>query len=230
VAGVGEGRAASVIVATARQLGADLIVLGARGHGLIEEALLGSVSAEVVDQADSAVLIARRPSTGRILIGTDGSVVAMSAVAFVGGSGLFGRAQTRVVAATDLQPDWSLGFTPGDAAFAADVYGIVADEARRQGGEVTSAAAVVLRSHGLTTSTDVVDGPAAAAIAAEARIWGADLIVVGTRGNGLVKRILLGSTARSLLHHAEASVLITRVNATEAATEGHALPEAAHAG
>ena len=54
-----EGRAASVIVDTAREIGAELIILGARGHGAIEGALLGSVSAEVVDQAACAVLVAR---------------------------------------------------------------------------------------------------------------------------------------------------------------------------
>ena len=43
-------------------------------------------------------------------------------------------------------------------------------------------------------------------------------MVVGTRGNGLLKRLLLGSTARSVLHHAGASVLITkptRISVTE---------------
>jgi nucleotide-binding universal stress UspA family protein len=214
VARLEQGRAASVIVDTAREMGADLIIVGARGHGLIAEALLGSVSAEVVDQAQSAVLVARRPSTGRLLLGVDGSDVSMSAVAFVASSGLFAAAETRVVEATDVQPDWSLGFTPGDAAFAADVYAIVADDARREAGEVTSAAADSLRSHGLTSSTVVLNGPAASAIAAEARGWCADLIVVGTRGNGLVKRLLLGSTARSLLHHAEASVLISQAPST----------------
>ena len=59
-----EGRAASVIVDTARDIGADLVVLGARGHGAIEEAFLGSVSAEVVDQAPCAVLVARGPDCG----------------------------------------------------------------------------------------------------------------------------------------------------------------------
>ena len=82
-----EGRAASVIVDTARDIGADLVVLGARGHGAIEEAFLGSVSAEVVDQAPCAVLVARGPFAERILIGTDGSDVAMSAAQFVGGAG-----------------------------------------------------------------------------------------------------------------------------------------------
>ena len=100
-----EGRAASVIVDTARENGADLIIVGARGHGAIEEAFLGSVSAEVVDKAHCAVLVARRPSAGRILIGTDGSDVAMSAAEFLGGCGLFGKSQVRVVHALDVIPD-----------------------------------------------------------------------------------------------------------------------------
>ena len=54
-----KGRAASVIVDVATEVGADLVILGARGHGAIEEAFLGSVSAEVVDQTHCSVLVAR---------------------------------------------------------------------------------------------------------------------------------------------------------------------------
>jgi len=205
-----EGRAASVIVDVAEEIGADLVILGARGHGAIEQALLGSVSAEVIDQTHCAVLVARRPSADRILIGTDGSEVAMSAIAFVGGSRLFGASDARVIYAVDLNPSWWMGFTPGDAAFAVDPYVSVVDDGRRRGNEVTAAAAALLQSDGLHASTVVHEGQAATAIVQEARTWNADLVVVGTRGNGLLKRLLLGSTARSVLHHAAASVLIAR--------------------
>jgi nucleotide-binding universal stress UspA family protein len=221
VARLSQGRAASVIVETGRQMGADLIILGARGHGVIEGALLGSVSAEVADQAHSAVLVARRPTTRRILIGTDGSEVANSAVAFVGGSGLFAAAETRVVHATDLHTDWWLGFTPGDAVFATDAYLTATREGRRHADEVVATAADTLRTSGLRPSTSVLEGPAAVAITREARTWGADVVVVGTRGNGLLKRLLVGSTARSLLQHADSSVLITRGPATSVASEAH---------
>jgi nucleotide-binding universal stress UspA family protein len=205
-----EGRAASVIVDAAKEMEADLVILGARGHGAIERALLGSVSAEVVDQAPCAVLVARHSSASRILIGTDGSDVAMSAIAFVGGSRLFEASEARVIYAVDLDPSWWTGFTPGDAAFTVDPYVSVVEEGRRRGDEVTSAAASLLRSDGLEISTVVHEGQAAASIVQEARTWNADLVVVGTRGNGLLKRLLLGSTARSVLHHAAASVLIVR--------------------
>ncbi len=204
------GRAASVIVDVAEEIGADLVILGARGHGAIEQAFLGSVSAEVVDQTHCSVLVARTPSARRILIGTDGSDVAMSAIAFVGGSRLFEASDGAGHLRGRCGSVWWMGFTPGDAAFAVDPYVSVVDEGRVHGDEVTSAAATLLRSDGLDASTVVHEGPAAAAIVQEARTWNADLVVVGTRGNGLMKRLLLGSTARSVLHHAAASVLIAR--------------------
>jgi nucleotide-binding universal stress UspA family protein len=205
-----EGRPASVIVETAHEIEADLVIVGARGHGAVEEALLGSVSAEVVDQASCAVLVARRPSAGRVLIGTDGSDVAISAAQFVARCGLFRMSQVRVVHAVDVNPTWWLGYTPTDANFALGAYTTVIAEGHLRGEEVTSSMASLLRADELAVTTVTVEGSAAAAIVDEAKSWRADVVVVGSRGNGLLKRLLLGSTTRSVMHHADASVLITR--------------------
>jgi nucleotide-binding universal stress UspA family protein len=204
------GRAATMIVDVAAEIDVDLIILGARGHGAIATALLGSVSAEVVDQTRCAVLVARCPTARRILIGTDGSDESTGAIAFVGGSQLFRGADTRVIYAVDLNAAWWMGFTPGDAGLAVDTYTSIADQGRRHGDDVASAAARLLRTDGLDPSIAIRDGQPAAAIVSEAGTWNADLVVVGTRGNGLLRRLLLGSTARSVLHHAAVSVLIGR--------------------
>ena len=204
------GRAPSTIVETANELDADLIILGARGHGALEQALLGSVSAEVVDQARCGVLIARRGTAARLLIGTDGSVAAMSAVALVARSGLFQGAVARVVSATDVHPYWWLGAVPADAALAAETVTTIGEVAREHAEDVMTAAADMLGASGFDVSVSVREGPAAEAIVADAERWQADLIVVGTRGHGLLKRMLLGSTARSVMHHATASVLVAR--------------------
>jgi nucleotide-binding universal stress UspA family protein len=204
------GRAASVIVERADRRSADLIILGARGHGALERVVLGSVSSEVVDQAHCSVLVARKPTTSRILVGTDGSDHAMSAISFVTRSGLFAGAESRVVHAIDLRPGWWLGFAAEDAAFASDAYASALAEGRRRATEVTHRASEVLEAAGMNVSACVVEGTAAAAITGEAESWHADLVVVGTRGHGLIKRVLLGSTARSVLHGSSASVLITR--------------------
>ena len=137
----------------------------------------------------------------------------MSAVALVGRSGLFGAATTRVLHATDVHPYWWLGAVPANTAIRAETLDTVSDLAHERAAQVTNAAADDLRAAGLDVSTSVREGPASAVIIDEAKRWQADLVVVGTRGHGLVKRLLLGSTARSVLDHVDASVLITRSTA-----------------
>jgi nucleotide-binding universal stress UspA family protein len=63
-----EGSPAKAILEFARSRDADLIVVGSRGLGAIKGALLGSVSSEIVHQADRPVLVARpvvRQTQGR---------------------------------------------------------------------------------------------------------------------------------------------------------------------
>jgi nucleotide-binding universal stress UspA family protein len=210
MASLREGRAASVIVEAAHEMGADLIVLGARGRGVVERVLLGSVSAEVVDWAHCAVLVARQEWTRRILIGTDGSDEANAAVGFVCDSGLFTGAEVSVVEAVDIDANWWSGFAAGGGYIPTTGFGSVVDDARRRAADTTTSAVDRLRTAGLSATAVVREGPAATAVVDQAAGWGADLVVVGTRGHGLLKRMLLGSTARSVLHHAGMSVLITR--------------------
>ena len=73
------GRAAGAIIDDARDFGADLVIVGSRGHGPVASLVLGSVSAEVVDHAPCPVLVARRASLGRVVFATDGSPSARAA-------------------------------------------------------------------------------------------------------------------------------------------------------
>jgi nucleotide-binding universal stress UspA family protein len=54
-----QGEPAGQIVAHADEIGADLIVVGSRGHGAVAIALLGSVSRAVLHKARRPVLIVR---------------------------------------------------------------------------------------------------------------------------------------------------------------------------
>lgn len=54
------GPPVQVIETTAEQLDVDLIVIGARGHGVIDR-LLGSIAAKVVNHATRSVLVVRSP-------------------------------------------------------------------------------------------------------------------------------------------------------------------------
>ena len=55
----GTGRPADVIVQEAEESGADLIVVGTRGHGSAKQLFLGSVSTNVVHHAPCDVLVVR---------------------------------------------------------------------------------------------------------------------------------------------------------------------------
>jgi nucleotide-binding universal stress UspA family protein len=75
------GRPASTIVDDAREIEADLVVLGSRGHGAVVSALLGSVAAEVVDYAPCPVLVARSDRLTGVVLAHDGSPGASQAEA-----------------------------------------------------------------------------------------------------------------------------------------------------
>jgi nucleotide-binding universal stress UspA family protein len=53
---------------------------------------------------------------------------------------------------------------------------------------------------------EIVEGPAAEALLRDAA--GADLIVVGNRGQGELKSLLLGSVSQQVLHYASCPVLV----------------------
>lgn len=56
------GEPTEVIVNHAREVGADLIVIGARGLGALDHILVGSVAARIVRHAPCPVLVVPRPS------------------------------------------------------------------------------------------------------------------------------------------------------------------------
>ncbi len=56
----------------------------------------------------------------------------------------------------------------------------------------------------------IVKGSAAHEIAAAAREWGADVIVIGSHGRRGVTRALLGSVAEAVMRHASCPVLVVR--------------------
>jgi nucleotide-binding universal stress UspA family protein len=226
-----EGRPASVIVDEAERRNVDLIILGARGLDAVERVLLGSVSAEVVDRAHCPVLVARRPTASHLVIATDDSCDARLAVDFVATSGLFAGATTSVVDAVDVPAAWWLGFSPTDATLATRVYDDVVADGRHQGEAVVANAAARLRVAGFEPSTKAEEGAAVPVILEEAVRQGADVIVMGTRGHGLLQRLVIGSTARRVLHQAPMSVLIVRRGpaAPPSATKRSSIDDARHA-
>ncbi len=202
------GRPATMLLDDAAAYGADLVVVGSRGHGAIASLVLGSVSAEVVDHARCPVLVARRPSLTRVVLAADGSAPAAAAESLVARWPIFAGTPIRVVSVADVPRPWTTGIAPTLYAEVAAIHDADVATSRAEHERIAAEAADRLRTAGRQADVDVRTGPAAAEIIEAARAWDADLVVVGSRGRAGLTRMILGSVARNVLHGGEASVLV----------------------
>lgn len=204
------GRPASAIVDEARDFGADLVIVGSRGHGTIASLLLGSVSSEVVDQASCPVLVARAPTISRVVLATDGSPSARAAEAILADWSIFDTLPIRVVSVADVVPAWATGLAPTLHRHLLDTNAADRRQARAEHEGIAAAAVARLRERGATVDAEMRTGDPAAEIIAVAEERTADIIVLGSRGRTGLTRLLLGSVARNVLSGSSASVLIVR--------------------
>jgi nucleotide-binding universal stress UspA family protein len=210
------GRPSVAIVDDAREMHADLIVLGSRGHGRLEEMLLGSTSSEVVDHARTPVLVARHRRMERIVFAWDGSSYGRVAARLLTGWPIFARSSVRVVTVADVEVPWWTGVPEAGAlAIAPDIME-AAETSRRLHDDLVREMTAELVAAGLDATEERRDGEPAGEILAAAVATGADLIVLGTHGRTGLARLAKGSVAGKVLHHASCSVLIVREAASRA--------------
>jgi nucleotide-binding universal stress UspA family protein len=203
------GRAATEILTAAEDLPADLVVVGSRGHGPIASMLLGSVSAEVADQARSAVLVARGPRVSRLVVATDGSECAAIIPDELAKWTAFKDLPTVALSVTPVESPafelmvslYTLGSEPLEAQ---------RDELRDAHRRHAAAMAERLSANGIPAQAEVRSGDAAHEIIAAADATNANLVVTGSRCLHGMDRWFLGSVARNVLLHTSASVLIVR--------------------
>ena len=203
------GDARGVLVETARRSATDLIVMGARGLGAVAAFLLGSVSLDVARRAPCSVLVCRGPARPlrTVTIGLDGSVYATDALSFFSGLPLPAELGVRLVGV--IEP---LRY-PSSALLTEALMTAIAgkEKARRvQMTAVLDDAGHGLKSHVRTVTRETLVGSPADVLIRDAERADSDLIVVGSRGMGALKRMMLGSVSETVLRHAACPVLIAR--------------------
>jgi len=183
------------IVDEASERGADLIVLRRRGkHSYLANLLLGEMVHTVVGHTHCDVLTVPRGSelwSRGILVATDGSPQSARATQMAAALAVFGGLPLTVVTVAEHDKG------PGASESAAQA-------------NVDGALSVVRAAGAQATGRVVGEGKPHQAILATADQVGADLIVIGRRGLGRVKRMLVGSTSEQVAGSAPGPVLIVR--------------------
>jgi len=200
----------------------DLIVLGAKGRRATLGILLGGVVQQIVEYAEDPVLVVRAPYEGmqRILLITDGSVHSQRATDYLGRFPIPDLADVRVMHVLPPMPSpsliarsWPVGseaMAPVPSYETEELLAKQAEEEERHGKVLLDQTMMELAEFGIETTSVLMRGDAATEIIEYANQNQIDLIVAGSRGLSQMRRLLLGSLSRKLVHYAGCSVLIVK--------------------
>jgi nucleotide-binding universal stress UspA family protein len=202
VASAVEGQPANVLAAASA--GADLLVVGSRGHGGFVGLLLGSVSMRVLASASCPVLVVRgepRPSLDRVLAAVDIDGPCAQVVEFA-----FATASRHGAALTVLHvwdEPWFLA--SGGPGSAEDIAAVKADRAARLAAAVSPWQG---RFPQVDVSQQIPVGSAGAVVVKESAT--ADRLVVGGRP-GRRPGLFDGPVTDTVLHHSACPVAVVPI-------------------
>ncbi|HEX6335335.1 MAG TPA: universal stress protein [Jiangellaceae bacterium] len=180
---------------------ARALVVGREGAGRLTELVLGSTSLACATHAKVPVVVV--PATWRpdeaerrvIVVGVDGSPRCQAAIefAFVTAS----KWKARLVAVVGVRQHAGPGAAhPADPPDKSQAAAMLADRLSGRRAEFPD----------VEVTEVIASGHAADVLADQAE--GADLVVIGGRGHGVVTGTLLGSVARAVLHHVEQPIAV----------------------
>ncbi|WP_319460894.1 universal stress protein [Micromonospora sp. RTP1Z1] len=189
------------LVLQERSAQAGMLVLGSRGHGGFGGLLAGSTAVSVTAHAHCPVVVVRdgqAATSGPVVVGVDGSESSLLALGFA-----VERAEQRDVPLRVVrvwEPPGERRVPPGfDPVEATATERAAAENELARWRETFPDVEVDLR---------VSPGNPAALLVEASR--DAQLVVVGSRGRGGLRGMLLGSVSQQLLHHARCPVAVVR--------------------
>ncbi|MGR6318146.1 universal stress protein [Micromonospora soli] len=187
------------LVLQERSAEAGMLVLGSRGHGGFGGLLAGSTAVSVTAHAHCPVVVVRdgqAATAGPVVAGVDGSESSLRALAFA-----VERAAQRDVPLRVLRV-WE---PPGERRAEVDREEVTASERAAVEADLAPWRETF---PDVPVERQVTPGNPAALLVDASR--DAQLVVVGTRGRGGLRGMLLGSVSQQLLHHAHCPVAVVR--------------------
>ncbi len=196
------GSPAQLILDSAENLSADLVIVGVRGRSRLSEVVLGSVSHRVLLHSSRSVLIVRGAARKiqRVLVAIEDRDDADRITKWLTHHPFTDRTELCVLHA--LVP---IGISdPYDALGTGTWW----EGAERYADELVKSTAGKLLNPRYTVNTKVATGNPAAVIEQEAK--DRDLVVVTSHGRKGLSRFLLGSVSHAVVHHVTCPVLVVR--------------------
>jgi len=192
---------------TAEEQHADLVVLGSSHRGALGRVLVGSVTEETLHGAPCPVAVApvgvhrsaKPPRIGNIAVAYDDGLQAATALGVAGKLAAETGAHLQVIAIANSATPLVVGST-ADLAYSANV------DSRVQMAEHNLAAAIASLPGDVTVVSEVRTGLPAEEILRSSQ--GVDLLVLGSRRRGPLRRIMLGSVSDTVVRAAACPVLI----------------------
>lgn len=208
------GGAPEVVSHMAEEIGADLVVLGPHSRAT-RGALMGTITARLLNERQRPVLIARQHVHGsyrRVLMALDLNPESAAVIRAAESLVLRDETKASVVHSCHVPYNALLDAAGMDQQTIADFPGMVTAQARE------NIATLLERESGgsIDYSVIVSRNSAAAAIEKVAGRLQPDLIIMGTRGHGPVRRALLGSVASRVIESAMTDVLVVPEHKTAA--------------
>lgn len=196
------GSPAQLIIESAENLSADLVVVGVRGRNRLSEFVLGSVSHRVLLHGSRPTLIVRGAArkVQRVLLAIECREDADRIVKWLMQHPFVDPAELCV-----LHVVVPIGVDdPYDALGTRTWW----EGAQRYADELVNSTASKLMTPRYTVSTKVATGHAASVIEQEAKAM--DLVVVTSHGRKGISRFLIGSVSHGVVHHVTCPVLVLR--------------------
>ena len=192
-------------------MGAELLVVGSRGRGGFAALALGSVSERCLTDAPCSVAVvpasAAAAARGRVVVGVDGSASSKETLAWAAREAQLRGARLHVVHAWTMPEITS----PDGAPFVGDP-GAVQQASRALLEDMVEDMVESLVDERDGGPPDLllqsVAGPAGQALMQSAAH--AELLVVGARGLGRLRGVVLGSVSRQCAHHAPCPTVVVR--------------------
>ena len=206
-----KGNVTSTLLDHAAKSGVDLIVTGTKGHGVLEEMLVGSVTNKLVSLSKLPILVVKdqhestKTSLHKIAVAYDGSGYSKAALGLA--LDIAKSAKASVVALKVID-SLEIARIYSEAEAGSMTKMLEQDPVNKA---MIAEAQAIAAGKGMTLSLELLKGEnITAALIDYVEKNGANMIVAGTLGHPLLDQILIGSVTRTLISVAKVPVLVVK--------------------